>query len=213
MIRRANNSLGKTSKTLPARNRDGNAHEQEAALIGQILAGGKDLFNDLVEPHLPGLFRFVRSKMQNDPEVDDVVQQTILKAYAGLDRFRFEASFRTWLIQIATNEFLRWRRRSFASRLRLLDPCVLVELYAPSPGRSPLEEYEQRETAAKFDGMISKLPKAYQAVIRLRDYQSRSVKETAERLGLSVSAVRARHWRARRRLAIEWSKMSLSTSH
>ena len=80
------------------------SHAEETVLIGQILVGRKELFDDLLEPHLTSLFRFVRSRMGSDSEAEDVIQVTILKAFTHLAKFRFEASFRSWLIRIAINE-------------------------------------------------------------------------------------------------------------
>src|SRR5690349_17431658 len=77
---------------------------KEGRLIAQIVAGRKELFTVLIEPHRAQLFRLIRAKIGNDSESDDVIQQTIFKAFMRLGQFRFEASFRTWLIRIALNE-------------------------------------------------------------------------------------------------------------
>src|SRR6266852_3638006 len=73
---------------------------QEVELIHKILCGRRDLFEDLIAPHLPPLSRIVRAKIGSRPEVEDIVQQTALKALTHLEQFRFDASFRTWLIRI-----------------------------------------------------------------------------------------------------------------
>jgi len=53
---------------------------EETVLIGRILAGRKDLFDELLKPHLAPLWRVVQAKIGTDTDVEDVVQQTLLKA-------------------------------------------------------------------------------------------------------------------------------------
>ena len=85
---------------------------KEASLIRQIFGGRRDLFGDLIEPHVGALWRTVQAKMRNDPDIDDIVQQAVFKAFTHLEQFRFEAGFRTWLIRIALNEVNEhWRKR------------------------------------------------------------------------------------------------------
>ena len=171
--------------------------QEEALMIGQVLEGRQDLFCDLLRPHLPVLSRVVRAKMRNDPEAEDVVQQIVLKVFASLDRFRFEASFRTWLTRIAINEVLQWHRGHVASRFLALDQSALAQLQIVDQAFSPLKEYERGETARLVRGALAKLPEDYQVMIRLRDLEGRSVAETARLLRLSVPAAKTRHYRAR----------------
>src|SRR5271154_3048223 len=79
---------------------------REAELFREILAGLRDLFDVLIEPHLGAVRRAVRAKMGNDPEIDDVTQQAVFKASTHLEQFRHEGRFRTWLIRIALNEVI-----------------------------------------------------------------------------------------------------------
>ena len=174
--------------------------QEEARLICEVLEGRKDLFGDLLQPHLTSLFHFVRAKIRWDSEADDIIQTTALKAFTRLDQFRFEATFRTWLMSIALNEILQWRRRHVRSRFVILDPAGLSHLPIADPGASPLRECQRRETVGLFRRALAKLPAKYQLVIRLRDLEDRSISETAQLLRLSVSAVKSRHHRARRQI-------------
>ncbi len=106
--------------------KDKNSSADEAVLIGRILRGRPDLFYDLLEPHLPLVLRVVRSRMRNDPDAEDVVQQTVLKAFSRLAQFQFRSSFRTWLFRIACNEVMGWRRVS--ARTTVLNQCGISEL-------------------------------------------------------------------------------------
>jgi RNA polymerase sigma-70 factor (ECF subfamily) len=171
--------------------------EEESLLIGQVLVGRRELFMDLLQPHLVLLSRLVRFQMHNDVETDDVVQQTILNAFARLNQFRFEARFRTWLLRIATNEVLQWRRRRVASKVVLLDRDGFLRLQLVDGALSPLREFERVETAGLFQGALSKLSSSYREMIRFRDLEGLSILETAEVLRVSINTVKTRHRRAR----------------
>jgi DNA-directed RNA polymerase specialized sigma24 family protein len=73
---------------------------EEAAMIRKIVGCQRDFFGDLIAPRLTPLLSTVRATIASHAEVDDIVQQTVLKAFTHVAQFRFEAGFGTWLIQI-----------------------------------------------------------------------------------------------------------------
>jgi RNA polymerase sigma-70 factor, ECF subfamily len=74
--------------------------QKEAIIIRQILGGRRDLLENLIEPHLEPLWRIVKAKVRDDADTDDIVQEAVFKALSHIGQYRFEASFRAWLIQI-----------------------------------------------------------------------------------------------------------------
>ncbi|MCU1338602.1 MAG: polymerase, sigma-24 subunit, subfamily [Bryobacterales bacterium] len=183
---------------------------EEAALIRRILDGERELFAGLIAPHLTPLMRTVRANIGSHPDVEDIVQQTVLKAFSRLERFRFEASFRTWLIGIGLNEARQWRRKCATSRFVTLDLPTLTQLPAPTESESPWAECERSEAAVRLRAALARMPDKYRMIILLRDLEDLSLSEIAERLGLTVGAVRTRHWRARRIMAKCLGRLSQS---
>jgi len=174
---------------------------KEASLIRQILGGRRDLFGDLIEPHVGALWRTVQVKMRNDPDIDDIVQQAVFKAFTHLEQFRFEAGFRTWLIRIALNEVNQnWRKR-LASRSVALDGSAIAETQVTDPKDSPFNVCARSQTARLLRIALASLPEKYRIVVRMRDLEERSISEVAETLRLTVSAVKTRHHRGRLRMA------------
>jgi RNA polymerase sigma factor (sigma-70 family) len=82
----------------------------EDTLIDSALQGRDEAFGDLIQPYMASLTRFARLRLRSDPEAEDIVQQAILRALSHLRQFRGEASFKTWLTTIASNEVSQWRR-------------------------------------------------------------------------------------------------------
>ena len=174
---------------------------KEASLIRQILGGRRDLFGDLIEPHVGALWRTVQAKMRDDPDIDDIVQRAVFNAFTHLEQFRFEAGFRTWLIQIALNEVHQnWRKR-LASRSVALDGSAITEIQVTDPRDSPYNVFARSQTARLLQIALASLPEKYQIVVRMRDLEERSISEVAETLRLTVAAVKTRHHRGRLRMA------------
>jgi RNA polymerase sigma-70 factor (ECF subfamily) len=125
----------------------------------------------------------------------------VFKAFAKLAQFRFEACFRTWLIQIGLNEARQWRRKCASSRTVGLAPLPVSELPIADQNHSPLSEYQRGETGAQLRAALARLPEKYRSVILLRDIEDLSISEVAGRLGLTIPAVKTRHRRARQKVA------------
>src|SRR5580698_5161843 len=89
-------------------------------LIDSVLEGRTDAFAELVKPHLGSLTRFARMRLRDDSEAEDVVQQAVLQAFHSLGQFRREASFKTWLSKIASNEVIHLRRGKASAPVRPL---------------------------------------------------------------------------------------------
>ena len=180
---------------------------RETLLIREILAGRRDLFDDLIEPHLGAVRRAVRARMGNDPDTDDVAQQAVFKAFTHLEQFRYDGGFRTWLIRIALNEVIQnWRKR-VASRSVAMEPVTLAAVTVADPKDSPLNLCMRRQTARLLQTALATLPERYRLVIRMRDFEERSVAEVAEALSLTTAAVKTRHHRARRLMAAILSEL------
>jgi len=184
---------------IPTPQRNGTAVE-EAVLIRKIVGGQKDLFGDLIAPHLTALSCVVRATIGGHPEVEDIVQQTAYKAFIHLAQFRFEARFKTWLIRIGLNEARQWRRKYASLRLIEFTPLAFSELPIADQSPSPLIEYQRSETTARLGVALAHIPEKYRNVILLRDFEDLSISEVAVRLGLTVPAVKTRHRRARQKV-------------
>src|ERR1700733_8814727 len=83
----------------------------EAQIITSILAGNTHEFHDLIRPYERSVYIMAQSLLHNEADAEDAAQETFLKAFRNLARFRGDAKFSTWLISIALNE-ARSRLRS-----------------------------------------------------------------------------------------------------
>jgi len=175
----------------------------ETTLIRRVQNGDSDAFFDLVRPYERAVFLAALSLVRNDADAEDVAQEAILKAFKNLARFRQEAKFSTWLIQIAINEAkmrLRKDRRHLYESIeegRLGDDGDYTPRDFADWREIPSEALEQKELRGALTKALDSLPEKYRTVLILRDVQHLSITETAQALGLSEANVKTRLCRAR----------------
>src|SRR5467141_51126 len=182
----------------------GNPPERsERELIARIKGGDVEAFYELVRPYERAVFLAALSLVKNDADAEEVAQEAILKAFKNLSRFREEAKFSTWLIQISINEAkmkLRKDRRHLYESMEAGQQNDEGD-YIPKDFADwrdiPSEALEQKELRKDLTRALAALPEKYRTVLILRDVQHLSITETAQVLGLSEANVKTRLCRAR----------------
>lgn len=185
--------------------------EFETECIRRILAGEKHLFHDLIRPCERSIYFLLLSLLKNETDAEDAAQETVIKVYQNLSKFRGDAQFRTWVLSIARNEGLGRLRKIGSRREDSLDaetdessgdytPAILT-----SWEEIPAEVLERKELGAILRQAIEGLPEIYRNVVLLRDIEEMDIRQTAAALGISEAAIKVRLHRARallqRRLA------------
>jgi len=178
----------------------------ETALLARLRAGDEGAYETLVRGFGGRLLATARRMLGNEEDARDAVQEALLSAFRGLDRFEGEARLSTWLHRIVLNAALmrlRQRRRRPEVALEDLLPRFLEDGHAADPAQEwklPLDALARRETQELVRRSIERLPDAYRNVLLLRDVEELDTDETARLLGLSESAVKTRLHRARQAL-------------
>jgi RNA polymerase sigma-70 factor, ECF subfamily len=183
--------------------REEQSESRELSLIRRVQSGDIDAFYQLVQPFERAVFLSALSLLKNEADAEDVAQEAILKAFKNIGRFRQEAKFSTWLIQIAINEAkmkLRKDRRhlydSIEEGQRGEDGDYIPKDFADWR-EIPSEALEQKELRDALSWALQTLPEKYRTVLVLRDVQHLSIAETAQVLGISEANVKTRLCRAR----------------
>ena len=177
-------------------------HEQEAALIGRIQCGERELFYELIRPYEKRVFVIAFTILRNEADAEDAAQDAFLKAFKYLAQFRSESRFSTWLIRVAINEARLRQRRN---HLEIMGPIEDQEnedgTYTPRDFADwreiPSEALERKEIREKLVAALGSLAQKYREVFVLRDVEHMSIGDTAQALGISAGAVKTRLLRAR----------------
>ena len=156
----------------------------------------RETFTNLLTPNIQPLKKLLRTRLRASDYADDVLQQTLLLAFARRHQLRIQSKFKSWLWSIAFNEM-----RAFARGSRPHLSLDEFPNFEPSdPDFSPLKRYEQTERADRLRAGMATLPERDRTALRLVDFLGLSIAETAGRLAVSESAAKSTHYRARQRL-------------
>lgn len=181
-------------------------------LVNLARQGGENAIRLLVRRNNRRLFRVARAVVRDDPEAEDIVQETYLSAFTKLDSFRGHSRFSTWLTRIALNEALgRARKQRPSAELAELDICdgcnggsvIMFPTSLKPPGADA--ELARKQVRDLLEKTIDELPDPFRLVFILRDVEEMSIQDTAIQLSLKPETVKTRLHRARRlvRLAVE----------
>ena len=164
-------------------------------LVEAFRQGDPEGFRGLVRRYQETMYRFAYRMTGNPMDADDLTQETFLRVYRNLGKFRGEASFRTWLYRVARSRIANFRRRAVLDRLLLKKPEARGP--EPEPGEDPLI---RREEAARLREMIASLPDRQRTTLILKFFQGLKYREFAEVLECSVGTAKANLFHAVRAL-------------
>ncbi len=172
----------------------------DAEILARLRAGDMTACAACVDAHSDELYRLAYRIVHDEQSAEDIVQDTFLNAFRGLDNFDGRSSLGTWLFRITYNNALMRLRREKPAETLDEETEQTEQEFTPIvvPWRETPEEMIMRdETAQQLQTAISELPVTLRTVFQLRDIQERSTGETAEILGISQTAVKVRLHRAR----------------
>ncbi len=181
------------------------APKEDLSLVAETLAGNQLSFQLLVERYQARMFALVRHYTRNPVEVEDIVQDTFLKAYTRLPGFQQQSSFYTWLCRIAINTALDFLKRCGRNPVRgAEDPELSLGADEGAAGRprtspapAPDARLERAEIARITKRVLDELPEIFRTVLVLREFEEMAYQDIADVLGISIGTVESRLFRAR----------------
>lgn len=186
---------------------DDRAPTSALALLERAKAGDRDAFGTLAEEHRDGLMRLCLKMTGSREEAEDLVQETLLKAYLHIADFELRSTMRTWLYKIATNACLDQQRSKKPWDLDkrwewFRENGELVQQMEQTLYLSPERAAEVKEVAATCVNCVTmSLPAKQRATITLCDQLGLSREEAANAIGASVASVKTELHRARKKMA------------
>ncbi len=161
-----------------------------------MITGADAWFTYLYESYRNLVYRHCLGHLRSSHEAEDAVQNTFLRAYVALRRGFRPENEGAWLFKIAQNVCLS-RHAAKARRARVESTRDFDQVQDHVPAR----EQADRDDLWRLGSALAAMPAPLRQVILLREWQGLSYSEIADTLGLSLSAVEARIFRARRSLA------------
>ena len=175
----------------------------DIGLVARVRTGDSDAFRVLVERHSRPLFRLAYRMTGNQQDAEDVVQESLLRAYKQLARFDERASFGTWLYRIAVNCSLdvvrsRKRRNEYAAPVdsEMDDPTLALPSRDPEPDRIAMSG-EVRDRVA---GAMTELSASERTAFVLRHFEGMCIEDVSRVLGCQPGAAKHSVFRAVQKL-------------
>jgi len=181
------------------------AEWSEENLIAAAKCGQRAAFGQLCERHAKQAFRVTRRIMRNREDAEDAVQDALLNAFLHLKGFDGRSQFATWLTRIAINSALMRLRKGRGIREAPIDETRPGDERGrdhdvPDSAPNPEEAYRLNEQKEVVSTAISGLLPRIRKVVEFHKLQEHSISETAQILGISTAAVKARMFHARAKL-------------
>jgi RNA polymerase sigma-70 factor (ECF subfamily) len=182
---------------------------QDDLLIERIKEGDTAAYNDMVTRYWDRIFARVHQLLKNQQDAEEVTQDAFIRARRGLANFRGDASFSTWLYQIATNlahnRYWYWFRRKRDHSVSLDQPLsadgdLTLENVMPAGGETPAESVLTREFVDRVTECMDGLSEKHREVLTMRNVRNMSYDAISQELKISVGTVKSRIARARERL-------------
>ena len=176
--------------------------EIDAALVKRAQAGEKRAFELLVNKYQRRILRLLGRILHNQSDVEDIAQETFLKAYRALPKFRNESAFYTWLYRIAVNtarnHISSKHNQVFVSdQMESQDGETFSLLDNLTDGETSETHMHNRELIEALQAALDELPEQLRQAIVLRELEGLSYEEISTAMDCPVGTVRSRIFRAR----------------
>jgi RNA polymerase sigma-70 factor (ECF subfamily) len=174
---------------------------EEHMLITQAKQGNVDAFETLVKRYQHSIYYLCRRMTGNHQSADDVSQETFIKAFFAMDRFKDGMNFFTWIRKIAVNNSLNFIKASKREE-PLGDGAEKIKGNSSMGQELPHEMLQRNQTEQRFMKALKALPPEQKIVFILRVYENQSYREIAQILDISEGTVMSRLSRAREKLKL-----------
>jgi RNA polymerase sigma-70 factor, ECF subfamily len=183
------------------------ADVSELDLVKRCQDGDSEAFDELVTRYRTRVFGMIYNMVHSEQDAWDLAQDSFVKAWKSIKRFRGQSSFYTWIYRIVMNVTIDWLRKKQIKagdaefddsiQLKEVDPASKT---SPKADALPSEKMEQQEIRSEIDKAIAQLSPEHRAVILMKEIDGMQYHEIAESLGCSIGTVMSRLFYARKKL-------------
>ena len=175
--------------------------EQDRILVRQALDGNEKAYKELMEKYRKALTMHIQRMVRKQGEIDDLVQESFIKAFSALPSYSVDYAFSTWLYKIATNHTIDFLRKKKLQTYSIDKPRETkdgeLEFELPDATYRPDKHILADQRKQLIQKAIDSLPPKYHRVIVMRHQQELSYDEIARELDLPLGTVKAHIFRAR----------------
>jgi RNA polymerase sigma-70 factor (ECF subfamily) len=179
--------------------------DPDRRIAAEVINGNHQAFNQLIERYWGRIFARVYQLLGNREDAEEVTQDAFTRALESLASFRWEASFSTWLYQIASNlarnRYWYWKRRGREQTTHLEAPLseegLSLHDLIPDGEADPGDRLRWQEFHGAIERQLERLPRRHREIMELRLMEELSYEDISARLEIPVGTVKSRIARAR----------------
>lgn len=175
--------------------------DEENIWLESARQGDKTAFGKLIVAYQSPIYNLAYRMLDNANEAEEAAQETFIRAYTRLHTFDPDRPFSSWLFTIANNHCIDILRKRRYLLLSLEDRLPPHQALMTEDGKGPEAQVISGESQQLVQGLLQVLAPDLRQAIIMRYWQDMSLEEIAEVMGATVSAIKSRLFRARRRLA------------
>jgi RNA polymerase sigma-70 factor (ECF subfamily) len=163
-------------------------------LVARSIGGDNESFNQLILRWERPIYALAYRTIGREEDARDVCQETFLRAFRALPKFRGQAKFSSWLYRIALNLCRDWARRERRTPVvQAPEDMDLMELAASAEPSEPIENLVARKDLTRLvEKAMALLPEEQRTAIILKEYHGLTFQEIADLLGCPLSTVKTR---------------------
>lgn len=165
--------------------------DEDRKLVKRAQKGDQEAISTLYRKYLGPIYAFVYAKTGNKQDAEDITQDVFLRAFSAVEGFKFKASFKNWLYQIAKNSVAESWRKKYKTPTVPLEEFLQLSMKEEAAPEGPTPEQAKLLTK-----ILDLLPERYKAVLEYRFLKNLSIKETAKALALTEGNVKVIQYRA-----------------
>lgn len=174
---------------------------EDDVLVEDAIGGDEGAYKKLVDKYERALYFHILKMVKDREQVEDLVQETFVKAFDNLNTYSTNYAFSTWLYRIATNHTIDYLRKKKLKTLSIDKPMKTkdgeMEMQLPDESAATDRNIIRKQRQKIVRQAIEDLPEKYRKVIELRHMEEKSYQEIAEILDLPLGTVKAHIFRAR----------------
>ncbi len=187
------------------RQRDPATIAAERECVRRAQKGDVRAYEDLVRQHQQRIFAVASGVLRRNEDLEDIVQQVLLKVYLSLKRFDLRSSFSTWLYKVTVNECLDYLRKKKVRKLvyeadMTEEQADQLNILEDAGQAQTINASRRVELQQLLDSLLAHLPQEEQLMLFLKEVEGLTVDEIGEVLDMNVNTVKVRMFRARGKL-------------
>lgn len=192
------------SKNNTSRESASESSREDDKLVAAAVEGDENAYAQLVDKYKRALFFHIAKMVREREQIEDLVQESFMKAFGNLKSYNTDYAFSTWLYRIATNHSIDYLRKRKLQTLSIDDSRKTkdgeLEMQLPDESSVTDREIIRKQRQNIIHNAIDELPEKYREVIRMRHMEEKSYQEIADLLDLPLGTVKAHIFRAREML-------------